>query len=103
MTNISLDELLKIGNEWRAGAHHRVYFNDLCGLYGLETSHYGTGNIKSASLNGERISNSKARKLASMLNIGKVWFDVASGEFHSSGLPADVATTIIGAIKRAAQ
>mgnify|MGYP001424672461 CR=1 FL=1 len=34
--NIKLEDLLKVGgNEWRKENMHRIYFNDLPGLYGL--------------------------------------------------------------------
>ena len=64
----------------------RVYFNDLAERIGLETSHYRTGNISSASLNGESISNCSARKILGSLCMGKVWYDLNTKEFHSQNL-----------------
>jgi hypothetical protein len=55
------------GSEWESGDNHRVYFNDLPELYGLQAERYGTGNISSAKLDGQKISNSKARKIESGL------------------------------------
>lgn len=55
----------------------RHYINDWAEqAFGLEIARYNTGNISSAALNGERISNTKAARLG-----GKVWAD-ESGELH---------------------
>jgi len=53
------------GREWQKNGNHRIYFNGgaLEVLYGLEILRYKTGNISSATFNGEDISNSKANKL----------------------------------------
>jgi hypothetical protein len=52
------------GKEWKGGDHHRVYFNGEAkrDLYGLEVGYYKTGNVSWATRNGERISNTKARR-----------------------------------------
>lgn len=55
----------------------RHYINDWAEqAFGLEIARYNTGNIRSAALNGERISNTKAARLG-----GKVWADEA-GQLH---------------------
>lgn len=55
----------------------RHYINDWAEqAFGLEIARYNTGNISSAALNGERISNTKAARLG-----GKVWADEA-GQLH---------------------
>jgi len=54
------------GNRWthpRTG-EIRVYLNEWPALVGLEISHYGTGNISGATLNGRPISNRRAGQLA---------------------------------------
>ena len=76
------------GNRWQKGDLDRVYFNDLADLYGLDYTTYKTGNIMSASLGGEKISNSKASKILSSLNFGKLWYDCHTNEFHHRGLDA---------------
>lgn len=63
-----------IGNRaWERGEMKRYYINDdqLEAIFGLRIGRYNTGNISSASLNGEGISNSKAYKL-----LGRgIWYD----------------------------
>lgn len=76
------------GNRWQKGDHDRIYFNDLASLYGLDYTTYKTGNVMSASLNGEKISNSKASKILSSLHFGKFWYDCHTSEFHHRGLDA---------------
>lgn len=86
------------GNEWIRSEKHRIYFNQIAEIYGLKCSYYKTGNMSKATLNGEHISNSKARKLLSTIESGKVWFDVKTGEFaHGMTKNADFDGVEIGA------
>lgn len=64
------------GSRWQKGEHDRVYINSLGQWYGIDTSRYGTGNISSATLDGERISNGQAKKLLGYLAYAKLWWDV---------------------------
>ena len=69
------------GRRWQKNGHDRVYLNDWAVFAGIETSHYNTGNISSASYQGEGVSNSQAYKLLG--SIDKVWFDAADGKLHA--------------------
>lgn len=71
------------GNRWQRGDKDRVYFNNIHQLMGLELSHYGTGNISSATLGGEHVSNTRAYKLAGAIH--KIWFDAADGQIWFQG------------------
>lgn len=53
----------------------RLYINNLKELVGLELTHYKTGSISSASLNGRYISNNKAGLLGEWLGRAKVFID----------------------------
>ncbi|UNZ20647.1 hypothetical protein [Streptomyces sp. 891-h] len=68
------------GNRWQKNGHDRVYINNWAHFAGIETSRYNTGNISSASYQGERIPNSQAGKLLG--SIDKVWYDAADGKLH---------------------
>ena len=63
------EKLIDMGcREWQKGDHHRIYFNwhtdeVLAEFFGLVINRYKTGNISSAYLNGEKISNSEARRI----------------------------------------
>lgn len=61
---------------WERDGMKRYYINDdqLESVFGLSIGRYNTGNISSASLNGEGISNSKAYKLISR----GIWYDANS-------------------------
>ena len=98
--NTTVEQLIAVGgSEWQRGNNHRVYFNDLAGLYGLSTNHYNTGNISSARLHGEKISNSRARELSNTLRTAKLWYDVAESKFMAIGLEPPMMQIIIGTIR----
>jgi hypothetical protein len=50
------------GKLWERDDRKRVYFNDLSQFLGLEVNRYNTGNVSSARLHGDRISNSQAKR-----------------------------------------
>lgn len=61
---------------WERDGMKRYYIDDekLEAVFGLSIDRYNTGNICSASLNGEGISNSKAYKL-----LGRgIWYDAVT-------------------------
>ncbi|MCX4792537.1 helix-turn-helix domain-containing protein [Streptomyces sp. NBC_01221] len=68
------------GNRWQRNGKDRVYINNWAEFAGIETTNYNTGNISSASYQGEGVSNSQAYKLLG--SIDKVWFDAADGKLH---------------------
>lgn len=68
------------GSRWTKNDMDRVYINNWARFIGLEVSTYNTGNISSATLDGERISNSEAGRLLGMVE--KVYFDVTDGSVH---------------------
>lgn len=76
-------KLIELGcNVWEKYGKKRIYIGDnIESVFGLKINYYGTGNISSAYLNGEKISNSKARKL-----IDNPFYDCVSGEFFGSEL-----------------
>ena len=72
------------GRRWQKNGKDRVYLPEaaLATALGLRTTHYGTGNISSATMNGERIANGRARDILSALAGAKFWYDVDSDQFH---------------------
>lgn len=94
----TVDTLKKIGQEWQKNEMHRIYFNDLATWYGLECEYYNSGNICYAALNGQKISNSAARRIGSRL-AGKVWFDLADEKYHGKGIQQADFEVIVSAIK----
>lgn len=79
---VSIDKLKASAKEWRVDNYHRFYFNDLHTLIGLQCERYKSGSLKSCVLDGEHISNSKARKLIDSLDRAKVWYDLQDQSFH---------------------
>ena len=64
----------------------RIYINTekMGEVFGLEINLYNTGNISSARLNGEKISNSRACKMIQ----NKIYFDIESQIFVGTDLKA---------------
>lgn len=67
---------------WRPGTDHvRYYLDDWPALIGLEVVYYHTGNIRSATLRGEHISNAEAYRMGANQGrhpgqvVGRVWLD----------------------------
>jgi hypothetical protein len=98
----SVEGLKAIGNEWQAGDKHRVYFNNLAELFGLDVSYYRTGNVQSARLHGVSISNREARGLLNTLRAARVWYEMTDGKFWSRGLGDETRQAIVSEIKRRA-
>ena len=69
------------GREWAKGAHHRVYLSEAmaCRALGLVVTRYGSGNVSSATLDGEKISNGTAREL--LREIYGLYYDVTAAKF----------------------
>ncbi len=101
---MNTDKLIELGSEWQKGENHRVYFNDLSAWYGLRLVRYNSGNIQSATFDGEAISNSYAKEIDGKFVGVRVWFDFADGEFHSQGtIKPGAFNKIVNNIKAAAE
>lgn len=101
-----VNALRNLGSEWMKGGKHRIYFNNLqklAGYDGLVVDHYNTGNIASATLDGRKISNSQAGRIIGSFQSAKLWYDVLTGKWWSSGLDDDDRDAIIAEIKRQAE
>ncbi|ABM39993.1 hypothetical protein [Polaromonas naphthalenivorans] len=83
-TGVTTEQLVAAGgNFWTNNARaQRFYFNDLDSLFGLKCSYYKTGNVFSATLDGDVISNGLARRILSDVGTLKVYFDMADLSLH---------------------
>jgi hypothetical protein len=75
------DQMTSIGgNLWagRDGNKRRVYFNDWPEMAGFRYTTYNSGNISSASINGETLANGRAAQLVG----AKVYWE--NGEIHTT-------------------
>lgn len=60
----TVDQIVAIGgNAWSRNGVERVYLNDWPAMVGLDVNLYNSGNVRSALLDGELISNTKATRL----------------------------------------
>jgi len=73
------------GNAWEKNGYARVYFNgtEIAHHSHLEVTRYNTGNISSATLDGEIISNSTAWDILSNLSDTKFWYDLNDNKFYT--------------------
>lgn len=100
---LTAESLITLGGSlWEKNGMRRVYFNDLPSLYGLKATYYNTGNISSATLDGDAISNAAAREIQSYLKNGKLFYDLVSGEFGSRDLSQSYITALTDEITRRA-
>lgn len=83
IANANLEQLQKIGGKfWEKHGCRRVYFNNLDEILGLHLTFFGTGNIKLAYFDGERISNSLANKILGDLCDIKLWVELCNGSIQ---------------------
>ena len=98
---MNITKLISIGGvEWKkSDTLHRIYFdkNRIAEILGLDCQYYNTGNISSAALCGESISNSRAKSIWSKMP-DKFWYDVPTGKFNWSLCGDNFASEIIAAI-----
>ena len=82
-TNAGMVEMLVGlgGREWTKGGHHRVYLTEsmTCQAIGLVVTRYESGNVSSARLAGETISNGTAREL--LREIDGLYYDGTAAKF----------------------
>ena len=76
-----LAKMESIGNLWEKYGKSRIYFDfsALRELAGLELTYYKTGNISSAKINGELVSNAEGRRWITKLD--GMFFDLMTGCF----------------------
>ena len=91
MNEEKINELIKQGfKRWQKNGMDRLYINS--GALGLTCSYYNTGNISSATFDGEHVSNSAARRYKA----AKTYIDLVRHEVVS-----DISTLAWAAAKPA--
>ena len=80
MNEIQMNNLEKVGfNRWSKYGYDRLYIS--IKNLGFECTYYGTGNIRTAYLDGKRISNSWGRYYDGAIG----FIDLKTGEAYSKG------------------
>jgi len=95
-----IEAMKKYGKVWEKGHMSRIYFNYLSDWYGLKTENYNTGNVCSAWVNGEKVSNSEAKRIMGRLAYAKVWYDLTENKFFGKDIERDDFDVIVAEIKR---
>ena len=73
------------GKLWQKNGSSRIYFdyNLVLERAGFSANRYGSGNISSATLKGESISNSEAKRIVNAVYSRKFWYDLDDGKFYT--------------------
>ena len=82
LTETTIQNLIEKGaSRWTKGDHDRLYLNGAAKeIVGLETTHYKSGSISSATLKGESISNNRAGKISDI--ICSAYIDLTTGNLY---------------------
>jgi|LSQX01.1.fsa_nt_gb hypothetical protein len=82
LTETTIRNLIAKGaSRWTKGDHDRLYLNGAAKeIVGLETTHYKSGSISSATLKGESISNNRAGKISDI--ICSAYIDLTTGKLY---------------------
>lgn len=78
----TVEDLMAMGaKRWQKAGYDRLYLNNAgLKLAGLEISRYNTGNVSSAKLNGEKVSNTKGSNMASIVE--RAYIDLTTGKLY---------------------
>lgn len=95
---MNTEKLMELGNEWKSGDKHRIYFEDLPKFFGLNAKYYNSGKIMSATFRGEEISNTQAREIEGRFTQSKVWYDVTTGQFEQKNVQPKAFAAIVASI-----
>lgn len=96
MMTYTVEQLVAVGGrEWQRGGMHRVYFNDdvLADLVPQMVERDGD----TLWIGTHRVSRSIQRELDTLgtRHGGKVWYDVAAGEWHTADVRSTIAERLI--------
>lgn len=78
----TVEDLIAMGaKRWEKAGYDRLYLNKAgLKLAGLEISRYNTGNVSLAKLNGEKFSNAKGSRMASIVE--RAYIDLTTCKLH---------------------
>lgn len=79
-----IEKLISLGaKRWTKYGRDRLYIRDTAKELGLDYDRYNTGNIRYASFNGEKISNSQCRRMLDQID--GAYINLATGEIMMGG------------------
>lgn len=84
LTDEQIEKLISLGaKRWTKYDRDRLYIRDIAKELGLDYDRYNTGNIRYASFNGEKISNSQCRRMLDQID--GAYINLATGEIMIGG------------------
>ena len=95
---MNISRLKELGKEWHTEKYHRIYFNDLNKLAGLEISRDISGTIPIVKFKGKNICNALAKAYYADKYYSKLWYDCLERKFKSKHLHKDMRVSAIKTI-----
>lgn len=96
LTDEQIEKLISLGaKRWTKYGRDRLYIRDAAENLGLKCERYNTGNVRSASFRGEKISNSQCSRMLDQIDGS--YIDLSTGEIRMDGR-ANEAALFINAI-----
>ena len=96
-TQEPIEKLINAGaSRWTKYERDRLYIKKLADLIGLSYTRYNSGNVSSAELNGEAISNSECNRILAALD--KAYIDLKTNTVYIDGRD-DAAEIIIAGLE----
>ena len=97
LTQEQIEKLINAGaSRWTKYERDRLYIKKLADLIGLSYTRYNSGNVSSAELNGEAISNSECNRILAALD--KAYIDLKTNTVYIDGRD-DAAEIIIAGLE----
>lgn len=97
LTQDQIERLVNAGaSRWTKYERDRLYIKRLADLIGLSYTRYNSGNVSSAELNGEAISNSECNRILAALD--KAYIDLKANTIYIDGRD-DAAEVIIAGLE----
>lgn len=97
LTQEQIERLINAGaSRWTKYERDRLYIKKLADLIGLSYTRHNTGNVSSAELNGETISNSECNRILAALD--KAYIDLKTNTVYIDGRD-DAAEVIIAGLE----
>lgn len=95
---VNPETLLEHGTLWEKENMRRIYLKTsaVCTAYGLSCIFYPGGRVRSATLNGSPITNSRATRIIAMVQHSKLYYNLDTEKFESKTMPK----TILNRVKR---
>jgi hypothetical protein len=90
MAELSVEKLVAVGGkEWKKGNFHRIYFNNIHELHGLDAKFDEQGKFEYAHMLWAEVEEEYARRVIAHFADSKFWYDVKEKAFAYKNMDED--------------